>query len=179
MEKILHVVYPFHLRVQENMEHLGFVLKDSKSVNYKRGMNVISDSTNSFKGSAIYKMTFEIDDNEYENNKSEIDEYIAILEKRYLSYKKYKFCIPIIIVSSIEAFVLGIWLLFIVLSGGPLHDNMWIFLVYVLSLVGPLMKPSLLCFIYLLRSLLFVWAQLSPFLSSWEFLKAKTKRLIF
>ena len=132
MEKILHVVYPFHSRVKENMEHLGFLLKESKSVNYRRGMNVISDTTNTFKGSAIFKMTFEIEDSEYENNKSEIDEYIDILEKRYLPLKKYRFCIPIIIISSIEAFVLGIWLSFVMLQGGPLNDNMWIFLVYTL-----------------------------------------------
>ena len=131
-EKILHVVYPFHAKVIDNMTYLGYELKVDEVVRYSRRMNVISDD-NYLANKAIHKLVFTIDDDKYDQNKEEIDNYLAILEERYKGMKRYKFCIPIIIVSSYffinTAFLIGLF----IQAGGPLQCSPWVYILYVLS----------------------------------------------
>ena len=78
IEKVLHVTHPFSLRVQKNMEFLGYQLKESKEVPYRRRMNVVCDSSYGFKGKTIYQLTFVIEEDKYNQNKERIDDTLPI-----------------------------------------------------------------------------------------------------
>ena len=131
-EKILHVVYPFHAKVIDNMTYLGYELKGDEVVRYSRRMNVISDETN-IANKAIHKLVFTIEEDKYNQNKDNIDNYLNVLEEKYKGMKRYKFCIPIIIVSSYffisTAFLIGLF----IQAGGPHQCSPWVYILYVLS----------------------------------------------
>ena len=134
IEKVLHVTHPFNARVKKNMEFLGYELKESKEVRYSRRMNVICDSSYGFKGKTIYKMTFVIEEEKYNENKEKIDNYLQTLEERYKPLPKWKFCVAIIIAASAMFLYIGATTLWVTLTGGPIGNTLFVYVVYIICL---------------------------------------------
>lgn len=156
IEKVLHVTHPFSLRVQKNMEFLGYDLKESKEVPYRRRMNVICDSSYGFKGKTIYQLTFVIEEDKYNQNKERIDDYIQTLEERYMSLPAWKFCVAIIIAASALFLYVGGLTLWVTLNGGPLGNTLFVYTIYIICL-GFINEITVLVFYYIFVAATFIF----------------------
>lgn len=135
IEKTLYVSYSYSKSVERKMTVLGWKLKDKKTATYKRNMKVITNSYPfDYKNEGIHELDYEIEEKDYEDNKEKIDNYFALIEQEFIAPIKYKFCLPIIIVSTaVLVFSTFILLWILTLEGGPFNNSMWAYIVYVIT----------------------------------------------
>lgn len=135
IEKTLYVSYSYSRNVERNMTVLGWKLKDKIIATYKRNMKVITNSYPfDYKNEGIHELDYEIEEKDYEDNKEKIENYFTLIEQEFIAPIKYKFCLPIIIVSTaVLVYFTFILLWILTLEGGPFNNSLWAYIVYVIT----------------------------------------------